>query len=191
MDYKDLEIRDKIKEFTIYSIGMFEGRVPTSTIELPQEFIQKIKAYCLDFNHSAVSLPHRFYNCSFCPLEVRDSDLVVSRYSSNRIWLQFDKSIYSFPGILYHLIIVHKYVPPIEFIEAVLSPNSKTVLLFDNDENVTRCNKETMEMLLAAHNSSKDNVESKEIVIGDNKFTLLKKRPLTLKEKVKQFFKRK
>jgi hypothetical protein len=189
--HKDLEILDIINGYTVYSIGYFEDKVPTSSTKLKPEFFQKIQKYCYDFNHAAEALPSRSFDCPFCGIEIKDSELEVPRYSSNRYWLEFNMSIFSFPGILYHLIIVHKYVPPDEFIDAVMNPLSKTVLLFDNDERITRCNKETMEMLLARHNSSKENDESREVITGDGKHILVWKRAPTFIEKIKRFFKKK
>jgi hypothetical protein len=191
MIHKDLEIIDIINDQVVYSIGLFNDKVPTSSKELLPQFKNKILEYCFDFKYCATSLPSQCFNCYFCDAEVDFSNTELAKNSSQLVWLKLDKSIFAFPGILYHLIIVHKYVPPVEFIDTVMNPLSKTILLISNDENVTRSNKETMEMLLARHNSSKENVESKVVKVGDISYEIVWKKPETLKDKVKRFFKKK
>jgi len=89
--------------------------------ETSQEFKDKLKKY-LDYPQNKM---RGYYNCPFCINVFSNKETM----SDCEIWIVGkDNKVYSSPQLIVHYIEKHNYLPPTEFIDAVLNgplPNSK------------------------------------------------------------------
>lgn len=90
------------------------------TGDVPGKFVSALKTLC-----SCPILLHRgMHNCEYCGKESGNGQIRVCH--SNRIW-------YAAPTMVYHYVVSHRYLPPVEFIEAVLHPLLVSDRLIEND----------------------------------------------------------
>lgn len=160
MSIKDLDIIETVNGHIVYSIGEFKESVPYSLEKLPPQFTKKIKEYCSSFKYSAIALPSYSFKCHLCKFNMYDLDFSRNEelpINSKLYWLKLDNSIYQFNGLLYHLVIKHGYIPPVEFVNAVMNPEAKTVFMFYEDEKKTLGNKEEMEIFINNINKNEEN----------------------------------
>jgi len=103
----------------LLAVGWLEHAHATSNGEVPRRFKAKLAALVKQTN--AAFCLHRFagiHECSLCLAEGRKSP--PCPWSQENIFVPGRQCIYVSPGGIVHYVEVHGYVPPEEFIQAVL-----------------------------------------------------------------------
>jgi hypothetical protein len=97
-----------------YNIGWIEKDNPFTVGDVPEGFLVKLKP----FIRLVINEYFGVYECSFCENNLNSGEI--------RVFGQEGK-IYAAPRMIYHYVAAHSYLPPQEFIEAVIhgpSPGS-------------------------------------------------------------------
>lgn len=100
--------------FPTIAVGFLENGKPFSKGETSVKILEKI----YEFNKTS-GMYHRFLGyhlCDFC-------DYVNVELGATTIWLAYKDKIYVFPMLITHYIESHSYLPPPEFMEAILNYN--------------------------------------------------------------------
>lgn len=94
------------------NIGWLQNKYPFNTGEIPVGFINKLNLYL----HSDFTVFHYMgdHDCEFCN-SCKDSACCEIRVVSN------SGKIYAAPELIKHYIEVHNYLPPQEFIDAIMN----------------------------------------------------------------------
>ena len=91
-----------------------------------REFKDKLFAHCLDLY--VIHIARGFHQCEFCKVSV--DEWMKPRYGDKAHWLSLGDGeirvigksvIYAAPTLIYHYVVEHRYKPPEEFIQAVLT----------------------------------------------------------------------
>lgn len=103
------------------NIGWLSSKYPFSQGTVSEEFIDKLKEYC----EYPYNLMRGFHRCEFCYdcKKISNSTIIPDAMGTGEVWVKSKEGItYIAPIMIYHYIVQHKYLPPSEFINAVLSP---------------------------------------------------------------------
>jgi hypothetical protein len=96
--------------------------------ETSQEFREKLFQFCLDQN--LVLIARGFQECAFCGLSWTDWGRRHPDYGLNAGWMSIGDGeirvigksvVYAAPALIYHYVVEHNYLPPQEFVDAVLT----------------------------------------------------------------------
>jgi hypothetical protein len=96
--------------------------------ETSQEFKDKLFQFCLDQN--LIAIMRGFQECIFCGLSWSEWGKKHPDYGPDAHWMSLGDGeirvigksvIYGAPALIYHYVVEHKYKPPQEFIDAVLT----------------------------------------------------------------------
>ena len=105
------------------NIGWLDNSYSYQKGTVSQEFMDKLWIYL----NVKINLVRGFNNCSLCPVEYkRDSEATYNGesirlgFAEIRVLGEDGSTLYAAPDLIYHYIIDHEYVPPKEFIQAVL-----------------------------------------------------------------------
>lgn len=91
------------------NIGWLDSRHPFPTGETSEEFRAKLQRLC----QNRVKQTRGFYSCDFC--KGRDKP-----HSSAEMRVSKRGRVYAAPEMVHHYVAVHHYLPPEEFVQAVL-----------------------------------------------------------------------
>ena len=115
-----------VSDNKVLNIGWLTSSQSYAKGELSAEFLQKIEVLVKD----PVNLFRGIHHCEFCPppLYEKNGDALVSKVVRNcpsgngeiRVTSK-NGTTYVAPTLIYHYIKQHNYLPPIEFINAVLA----------------------------------------------------------------------
>ena len=115
--YREREIRNNL-----YNIGWLEKGHEYPIGEVPSKFIDKL----WDYSHFAVADTRGFHTCDLCeyPLhgipEIEYRAKVLKVGSAELRIFGNDGKIFATPNLLFHYVTVHKYKPPIQFVDSVI-----------------------------------------------------------------------
>lgn len=108
---------------TLRAIGWLGTLRPFQTGDVSDAFLQKLCQLIADPWQPFVFMGG--HDCELCRLGVRSTfffgDHKLSSYSVSNLFVPHDGVIYVAPEGIGHYILCHRYVPPPEFIEAVLT----------------------------------------------------------------------
>ena len=109
------------------NVGWLGHKCPRG--ETSPEFKSRLFQFCLD--DTIVQLARGFHNCTFCHMSLdRWLSSAESRYGprahcasigNGEIRVIGPKALYAAPALVYHYVVEHRYKPPDEFIQAVLT----------------------------------------------------------------------
>ncbi len=102
------------------SIGWLDRSYAYPQGEVEEKFRRRLLAFCLH----PVILTRGFHRCNLCTPPTRISVHVDNReiyLGSAEIRVFYRDKVYAAPDLIYHYIVLHRYLPPEEFIEAVLA----------------------------------------------------------------------
>jgi hypothetical protein len=123
MYYEDLSLnltKTAVKIFPVRNIGWLTAQHSFPKGEVPQEFIARLAAFCLQ---SPAEFGLGFHECEFCdpPIEPIENTILGIYLDTTELFVLDNKdTLYLAPKLIYHYILSHKYRPPLEFIKAVL-----------------------------------------------------------------------
>lgn len=124
--YRDLSKYEyhNVEAHTI-NIGWLDNSIDYARGEVPEEFINKLWGY---LKYNIVQL-RGFHECNLCSektgyLSVERNGEQLKLGSAEIRVLGNDGKIYAAPNLIYHYITKHNYMPPAEFIKAVLTGSS-------------------------------------------------------------------
>ncbi|MBK9006365.1 MAG: hypothetical protein IPM31_05160 [Anaerolineae bacterium] len=92
------------------------------------EFREKLFRFCLDEN--IVKTMRGFHECELCGFSFDEWSRDHPAYGDNANWMSIGNGeiriigkgvIYAVPALIYHYVVEHHYMPPQEFIDAVLT----------------------------------------------------------------------
>lgn len=125
--FKDLTPYEYYKpEANTLNVGWLGAGQRFSKGKTAQAFKDKLFAYCLD--EYVIHIARGFHQCEFCTMSVEE--WVKPRYGDKAHWLNLgdgeirvigESVIYAAPTLIYHYVVEHRYKPPEEFIQAVLT----------------------------------------------------------------------
>lgn len=106
-----------------YNVGWLSSEYSYPQGNVPQEFIDRLWIYCGIFVN-----PMRGYSrCELCkeptewPVTVTYNGKSLNLGSAEIRVIDKDSRIYASPNLIFHYVFTHKYLPPKEFINAVLT----------------------------------------------------------------------
>lgn len=119
--YSDLSpyVYSKVETSTV-NVGWLDSSHPFPTGKVTDEFLARLWLYCAKPVHPAKG----FHECPFCvpplvPIEAtRGKETLLLGAAEIRV-LGSNKK-YAAPNLVYHYIVEHEYLPPEEFIQAVM-----------------------------------------------------------------------
>jgi hypothetical protein len=127
-----------IHDIPLVSIGWLDSSQAFVQGETSDLFRDKLLALCA--NHHPVIIHLGYHLCQFCPGPAHIMPIKykgrVSYPGNSYIFVLGQKIIYVAPNLLYHYVVAHNYLPPKEFIEAVLKsplPDSKEYKIFSTE----------------------------------------------------------
>ncbi len=103
------------------AVGFLNGRPTYPQGQPPAQFVAQLFQFCQ---------PHRWVNvlptsrpCPFCPTPVPplEANGQTHQWGTAEIRVIGEEDIFAAPTLIYHYVTVHHYLPPTEFITAVLS----------------------------------------------------------------------
>lgn len=117
-----------------YNVGWLDVSKEYPKGELTNEFLDRLWEY-LPYN---ITQMRGFHECNLCSeklgyLEVEKGNDKFKLGSAEIRVIGIDGKVYAAPNLIYHYIQYHKYMPPEEFVNAVLygcSPNSKKYIKY-------------------------------------------------------------
>ncbi len=114
MWYEDLTERNFFgKGFPmLITVGWLQNGKPYTKGETPQIVVEKINE--IGQKSEVYQLWFGYHECDFC-------DFVNISLGAKTIMIAYKNKIYFVPGLITHYIEKHQYLPPDEFIEAVLN----------------------------------------------------------------------
>ncbi|MEZ4661490.1 MAG: hypothetical protein R2911_28400 [Caldilineaceae bacterium] len=117
------------KELSLYSYWNTQNEPYTQNVgwlESSEHFAQgtvptEFSARLLNFCKGKVNLTRGIHFCNLC----HDPDIAFQQasekhFGSAEIRVFYNNKIYAAPDLIFHYVVDHQYLPPIEFIEAVL-----------------------------------------------------------------------
>lgn len=113
---------DSEREENALNVGWLDKKYPFKTGETSQAFKENLFRLCQD----PVNQTRGFHHCHFCEnptfgLEITRNNIKVV-LGSAEIRVKNDKGDdFAAPNLIYHYVTDHKYLPPEEFINSVLS----------------------------------------------------------------------
>ncbi|PKO20273.1 MAG: hypothetical protein CVU38_20995 [Chloroflexi bacterium HGW-Chloroflexi-1] len=90
--------------------------------EMSDVFTERLWSFC----HKPVLKTRGVYGCDFCPkanrfdIQRRGDEELLLGTAQLRVFGQGD-TVYAAPDLIYHYVVAHRYCPPAEFIQAVLT----------------------------------------------------------------------
>ena len=124
MHYPDLSLYEYMKnddEPPALNIGWLGDKQPYPQGTPPEGFLDRIWIFCRE----DINVMRGFHECEVC--EQPGFDRRVQRgdeelwFGSAEIWVfGADGTTYAAPNLIYHYILDHGYLPPAEFVEAVM-----------------------------------------------------------------------
>ena len=117
------------REKSTFNIGWLSARHPYSRGEAPFGFIDRLEAFCC----AKVNSTRGFHTCDLCSdtanpptvsygeESVRLGTAEIRAFGSTKRWLFGNKKrVFAAPDLIYHYVDEHEYLPPKDFIAAVL-----------------------------------------------------------------------
>lgn len=99
----------------VRAIGWLSDQHPFTTGNVPPEFLARLKIFCEKWQDGLIPLNWPiFMGCHTC-------ELCGRRRSDGNIGVPAEALLYVAPDMIAHYVEVHNYLPPAEFIEAVLN----------------------------------------------------------------------
>jgi hypothetical protein len=125
MYYKDLSQYDHWGKYdvpTTKNVGWLDNEHPFETGITSQSFVEKLWIFCCFSTDHTLG----YHECDFCQkppfgLQVERNGEVLTLGSAEIRVLGQNDTIYAAPNLIYHYVVDHHYLPPAEFIAAVLS----------------------------------------------------------------------
>lgn len=112
--FPDLSIHKYTKnaeEIGFLNIGWLEKGKAFNKGKAKEDFVNKLMEVC----SKPIHLHRGFHYCDFCFINKARGNGQIRILSIDGIW-------YVAPTLIYHYVIAHKYLPPSDFIDAVISP---------------------------------------------------------------------
>lgn len=109
------------------NVGWLSASEEFAIGETPFEFKEKLRQFCLDEN--VIKIMRGFQECEFCGLSSTDWARMHPSYGENSKWMSIGNgeirvggrsAVFASPVLIYHYVAEHQYMPPQEFIDAVL-----------------------------------------------------------------------
>jgi|SRR4051812_30264574 hypothetical protein len=102
---------------TVLNVGWLDAAHPFESGETSVKFRDALRKLC----EHRMGLHRGFHECQFCPPE--EPPLNPTRIGNGQIRVMaLDGSWYAAPTMIHHYVTAHRYLPPQEFIDAVLKP---------------------------------------------------------------------
>ncbi len=109
------------------AVGWLENGKPYQTGEAPETFIEKLYEFI-----KAKEITHAFlgvHECDLCDIELPPGRLnIINGFGSKTTFVAYKNKLYIFPDLIIHYINGHSYLPPEEFIDAVLASSPQETL---------------------------------------------------------------
>ena len=105
------------------NVGWLDNSKPYPQGFTSELFKEKLFQFCQRDN--AILFCLGYHECQFCenpffPLEVKRGE-IITRLGNGEIRVIGQKVIYAAPTMIYHYVVAHNYLPPQEFVDAVLT----------------------------------------------------------------------
>ena len=114
MYFPDLSPQPNSKRPSL-SVGWLDSSHQYNQGAVTQEFVERLLVFCTN----PVFITMGIHECEFCQ-EINGSQ-GGWEYGSGEIWVfGSDAAHYVAPDMIYHYVVTHQYLPPEEFIQAVL-----------------------------------------------------------------------
>lgn len=112
--------RDTWHGMPVKAIGWMEVPHPLPTGEAPAGFARRLSAFCTW--DKLVHLEAGHQDCGFCQaIQWRHRELTDSPLGNGEIRVLGNGVVYAAPSLVGHYVAVHSYLPPAEFVDAVMS----------------------------------------------------------------------
>jgi len=125
--FKDLTPYNYTQADQSINIGWLSASENYIVGETSLEFKEKLRGFCLDDN--VVKVMRGFQECELCGLSSTEWARMHPTYGENSKWMSIGNGeirvignaiIYAAPTLIYHYVMEHHYLPPQEFIDAVV-----------------------------------------------------------------------
>jgi|WetSurMetagenome_2_1015567.scaffolds.fasta_scaffold39275_2 hypothetical protein len=126
-DLSDYEFYDMCKSEKILNIGWLDSKHEYRSGKVPDEVVAKILQLCSNPMHRT----RGYHLCPFCSkpsfgIEVQFENELFKLGSAEIMVRGQDKTIYMAPDMIYHYITKHNYLPPGEYIRALIEKKLET-----------------------------------------------------------------
>ncbi len=120
-DLSEYTYLEELQQPNIYNVGWLDKTYPFSVGETPQLFQDRLFEYCLN----PIGQTRGWHTCQFCDtitygflrVEKNGKEALLG---SAEIRVYGQDKVYAAPNLIYHYVVAHHYLPPSEFIEAVV-----------------------------------------------------------------------
>lgn len=123
--YSDLSVYTYLnsdKNDNTLNIGWLDATMPFPKGKVSDTFLDRLWVFC----RTPIAVTRGFHVCQFCnmspnsvPIIQRGNESLKVGYAELRVFGNED-TIYAAPDLVYHYVEKHNYIPPQEFIDAVL-----------------------------------------------------------------------
>jgi len=127
MHFKDLSlyVYDGRVDEKVLNVGWLDEKHPYKTKEASEDFLNQLFSIC----QTPVNTTRGYHQCPFCKLKSigtkAENGLDTIILGSAEIRVEGQRGIvYAAPNLIYHYVETHGYLPPEEFIAAVLASGS-------------------------------------------------------------------
>jgi hypothetical protein len=109
----------------VLNVGWLEAEYPHTQGEIHAEAIPKLGAMIAS-QKTRLAASKGFHECSFCDAsasQIMVYDRNEYRLGNTQIWLPSTSKagvIYAAPTLIYHYVVHHAYLPPLEFVHSVI-----------------------------------------------------------------------
>ncbi|HEV3416732.1 MAG TPA: hypothetical protein VG056_07975 [Pirellulales bacterium] len=109
---------NKMSEPDVLNVGWLDAREPYKSGASPPEFHDALATLC----RSPIMLHRGFHVCQFCSSAVKTADWYSAARGNGQIRVRDENGqVFAAPTLIHHYVVVHRYRPPDEFIQAVIS----------------------------------------------------------------------
>ena len=97
------------------NVGWLDAAFPFAQGDVPSQFLRTLQILC----DKPVHLHRGFHDCQFCPKVPYTKEVI--RRGNGQIRVEGEGGIvFVAPTMIYHYVSAHQYLPPADFIDAVL-----------------------------------------------------------------------
>lgn len=118
--YSYLPGPDAVGQLPVLNVGWLDAQHPYTTGDVPDGFVERLWEYC----RIRVEATRGLHECELCPTPqpgrsvTRDGETLLLGSAEIRVFAE--GAVFAAPNLVYHYVVDHHYLPPDEFVRAVL-----------------------------------------------------------------------